>query len=163
MPFTPFHFGPGAVLHAASPKRVSFLAFCATNIFVDFEPLYYIVTDQFPLHRFFHSYVGVSIVEVFTVALYVIMRKFPFVPNLFSWKELTLGQVVSGAALGGYTHIMLDSIMHADIRPLAPFSDSNVLLDIVPLETLHWFCVGAGVLGVIVLGARKMLRSESTG
>ena len=161
MPFTPFHFGPGVAFHAASPKRVSFLAFCATNVFVDFEPLYYMVTDQFPLHRFFHTYIGVSIVVVFTIAFYVRIRKYSFIPDLLSWRTLSLGQVITGAALGGYTHIMLDSIMHSDLRPFAPFCDSNSLLNVVSLDSLHWSCVVVGIFGVIVLAARKMLHPES--
>lgn len=27
MPLTPFHFGPGALIHSAAPRHVSFLAF----------------------------------------------------------------------------------------------------------------------------------------
>lgn len=53
MPITPFHFGPGAAIHALAPKQVSFLAFCVSNILIDIEPLYFMLTDQYPLHRFF--------------------------------------------------------------------------------------------------------------
>jgi hypothetical protein len=38
MPFTPFHFGPGAVVHSAAPKHISFLAFCGANVLVDVDP-----------------------------------------------------------------------------------------------------------------------------
>ena len=52
-----------------------------------------------------------------------------------------------GAATGAYSHIVLDSIMHGDMTPLAPFSRSNILLHVVSVEVLHWFCViiGGGV------------------
>lgn len=42
MPVTPFHFGPGALLHATAPRHVSFLAFCGANVLIDLEPLYYL-------------------------------------------------------------------------------------------------------------------------
>ena len=32
MPFTPFHFGPGALLKAAAPRHVSLIAFCAAQV-----------------------------------------------------------------------------------------------------------------------------------
>ena len=43
MPITPFHFGPGAALHAISPRHVSFLAFCAANVLTDLESLYFLL------------------------------------------------------------------------------------------------------------------------
>jgi membrane-bound metal-dependent hydrolase YbcI (DUF457 family) len=164
MPITPFHFGPGAAFHALSPRHVSFLAFCAANVIMDVEPLYYIVTNQFPLHRFFHTYVGASIVLVATLALFLGAFKLASLvplPNVFSWKQLTVRQVAIGAALGSYSHIVLDSLMHADIQPFWPFSESNPLLRAVSLGTLHWACLAAGITGLVILGIRKVLREEA--
>ncbi len=163
MPITPFHFGPGAALHSAAPRQVSFLAFCAANVFVDMEPAYYLITGQFPLHRFFHTYIGVSIVVVATIVVFLAaLRPAALVPlpDLFLWKQLTLRPVAIGAALGGYSHIVLDSIMHSDIRPLAPFSESNGLFQLISLSALHWLCLGAGIVGLTVLGIRKVLNEE---
>ena len=160
MPITPFHFGPGAALHSIAPKHVSFIAFCAANVIVDVEPLYYMITRQFPVHRFFHTYVGVSVVIAATVALFAAMLKLASVvrlPDLFRWKELTYSQVVLGAALGGYSHIVLDSVMHTDIRPLAPFSQANGLFGLVSLSSLHLFCLGAAVVGIAMVGVRKIV------
>jgi hypothetical protein len=39
--------------------------------------------------------------------------------------------------------------MHDDMKPLSPFSDSNVLLDILPIATLHSLCVASGLLGLL--------------
>lgn len=158
MPFTPFHFGPGAVLHAVAPGYVSFLAFCGANVLVDVEPLYFMLKGEDPLHRFFHTYVGVSLVVAATVAVFLFARRMSRVvplPDLFQWKQLSVRAVFIGAALGGYTHIVLDSIMHADIRPLAPFSEANGLYLWVDLGDLHWYCFVAGVVALLVLGLRR--------
>jgi len=160
MPFTPLHFGPGAAFHAASPKHVSFLTFCASNVLVDVEPLYYMVSGQYPIHRFFHTYAGVTLVVVLTVLAAIMLRKVRILPNFFAWKTLNYGQMIMGAALGGYSHVLLDSVMHTDIRPFAPFSDINPLLHLVSLDFLHLFCIGAGILGVIILGVRGDLFSK---
>jgi hypothetical protein len=71
MPVTPFHFGPGAMVHAVAPKHISFLAFCTANVLMDVEPLYYMVTRQYPLHRFLHTYVGATIVLLATTAIFL--------------------------------------------------------------------------------------------
>jgi membrane-bound metal-dependent hydrolase YbcI (DUF457 family) len=56
--------------------------------------------------------------------------------------------VVLGSLVGAWSHVLFDSVMHADITPLAPFSNANGLYRIVPLGALHLFCVGAGIVGV---------------
>ena len=157
----PFHFGPGAAIHALAPKQVSFLAFCVANVIIDVEPLYFMLTHQYPVHRFIHTYVGVSLVPIATLAAFVGARWFASVlwlPNLFQWKELGLLPVGLGAVAGSYSHVLLDSLMHRDITPLAPFTNANPLLQAVSLSTLHWSCLGAGLVALCVLGVRRLLR-----
>ncbi|SFF51239.1 hypothetical protein SAMN05518865_10171 [Duganella sp. CF458] len=165
MPITPFHFGPGAALHTIAPKRVSFIAFCTANVLIDVEPLYYMRTEQFPLHRFFHTYLGATLIVLLTVVLFIAARAIANhirLPNLFGWRELGMANVTIGAALGSFTHIVFDSIMHSDIMPLAPFSNSNPLLRAIPLDTLHWLCVLAGAIGITILLSRKLLGKADT-
>lgn len=49
--------------------------------------------------------------------------------------------------------------MHADMRPLAPFSADNPLLGALPFRALHLFCLIAGVVGIAVVAARRYFRS----
>jgi len=164
MPITPFHFGPGAVIHALAPRRVSFIAFCAANVLIDVEPLYFMLTHQYPLHRFFHTYVGALPVALATVLLFYGARRFAarfWLPNPFGWRELGRAPVVLGAFLGSTSHIVLDSIMHNDIRPFAPFSQANPLLMAVTLNTLHLACLLAGVAALIIVLARKLLARQT--
>lgn len=163
MPITPFHFGPGAALHAAAPRHVSFLAFCAANVLIDAEPGYYLLTGQYPLHRVFHTFVGATSVAVATVGLFLVARAVAprwRIPDAFQWQSLTLAQVAVGAALGVYSHVALDSLMHADIRPLAPFSQANPLYHLVSMSMLHLACVAAGLGGLLLLGLRRLARSR---
>jgi membrane-bound metal-dependent hydrolase YbcI (DUF457 family) len=67
--------------------------------------------------------------------------------SLLSWRRLPLSAIAGGALIGAWSHVLLDSVMHADITPLAPFTQSNGLHLIVSLRTLHLFCVAAGLLG----------------
>lgn len=163
MPVTPFHFGPGALLHSVAPRHVSFVAFCAANVLIDLESLYNLVYHRNPVHAFFHTYIGATLVVAGTIALLVAMLRLGSllrIPNWWGWKELSLRQLVMGAALGAYSHVALDSVMHQDIRPLAPLSQENSLQGLVSLGALDWICVATGVVGLIVLGIRKVLADE---
>jgi membrane-bound metal-dependent hydrolase YbcI (DUF457 family) len=160
MPLTPLHFGPGAAIHAVAPKHVSFLAFCMANVLIDVEPLYYMLSDQYPIHRFFHTYIGATVVAAITVIIFAVFLRFASrwrLPNFCEWQVLTFLAVTLGAAIGAYSHIVLDSLMHYDMTPLAPFSNANPLLQAVSLTALNWSCLAAGVAGLCLLGVRRML------
>ena len=164
MPVAPFHFGPGGAIHAIAPRRVSFLAFCAANVLIDVEPLYFMLTGQAHLHRFFHTYVGATLMAAATVALFLAAQRLVAAwrwARLFSWRPPGLGAVVAGAALGAWSHVLLDSVMHADITPLAPFSDANALFRSVSLATLHWSCIACALTAVLAWGVRRVLASSS--
>ena len=161
MPITPFHFGPGAIVHVIAPKHVSFLAFCSANVLIDVEPLYYMVTGQHPLHRFFHTYIGATIIMILTAVTFLIalrMSSRVSFPNLFHWQSLKPFPVWLGAALGSYTHIVFDSVMHADIVPLSPFSNINVLYRFISLGELHLFCLFSALLSLLILGIRHLIK-----
>lgn len=136
---------------------MSFLAYCAANVLVDVEPLYYMLTEQYPLHRFFHTCAGVAIVIALTVALFTSLRHWARLPNPFGWKALQPGPVAIGAALGGCSHVALDSAMHDDIRPLAPFSDANALYQLVSIDTLQLLCLVAGAAGLAAFAIRRIV------
>jgi membrane-bound metal-dependent hydrolase YbcI (DUF457 family) len=155
VPFTPFHFGPGALVHSAAPKHISFLAFCGANVLVDVEPLYCMLTHQYPIHRFFHTYVGATVAGLVVVALFVLARRFALpLLQLLRLQDLSVRTVALGAFAGTYTHVVLDSLMHPDMRPFAPFSDANPLLSAISLGALYGFCVIAGIVGVAVVIGR---------
>jgi len=166
MPITPFHFGPGAAIHAIAPKHVSFLAFCSANVLIDSEPLYYMTTGQYPLHRFFHTYIGATIIIVATALIFFAALKLASrvrLPNLFQWQSLNPLPIWLGAAAGSYSHIVFDSVMHSDIAPLSPFSEVNMLYQLVPLGELHLFCVFAAVSGLVILGIRRLIKARHSG
>jgi membrane-bound metal-dependent hydrolase YbcI (DUF457 family) len=151
VPITPFHFGPGVLVSAASRSKVSFLAFAATNVLIDVESLYNMVTGQPRIHTFFHTYLGSTLAAAVVVVAFLPIRclalRLPPWPVL-AWRRLSVMAVVLGSLVGAWSHVLFDSVMHADITPLAPFSNANGLYRMVPLGALHLFCVGAGIVGV---------------
>lgn len=158
MPFTPFHFGPGAAIHALAPRHISFLAFCGGNVFTDIEPLYYMLTGQHPIHRFLHTIAGASVSWIATSLLMLFAfwlgTRLRF-PNWFGWRDLTPLPIMLGAALGTYSHLLLDGFMHADMAPFAPFTQANPLLGLVSLGALHLTCILLAIAGIVVLVVRR--------
>lgn len=158
MPVTPFHFGPGAALWAASPRHVSFLSFCATNVLIDVESLYNMVTGRPRIHTFLHTYLGSTLAAIVVVCAFLLllrMARLVPLPDPFRWKALGIRQIAIGALLGAWTHVLLDSVMHADITPFAPISTRNPMFRIVPLDWLHLFCIGAALLAGVVVMLRR--------
>lgn len=158
MPFTPFHFGPGAAIKAALGRRFSFAVFVFSQVLIDLEPAARIVLDAEPLHPLLHTYIGATAVALVSAplgkpvcewALRVWNRQLspaqarwlgvePAIPAAAAW---------AGAIIGAYSHVVLDSMMHADMRPLAPLSDVNRLLHVIPVADLHLLCLVLGAPG----------------
>ena len=157
MPFTPYHFGPGAALHSLAPRRISFFAFCAANVFTDFEPLYHMLRNEGRVHGFFHTYVGATVTAAITVIAFAAVRRLGArLPALgpFQEREISLAAVATGAAAGTWSHVLLDSIFHSDIQPFAPFSDASPLAHALSHPTIEAFCVISGGAGILILTAR---------
>ena len=164
MPITPFHFGLGALLHGAAPRHVSFLSFCTANVLIDVESLYNLVQRNDPVHAFLHTYVGATLIVTATSMLFLAARALAargWLPASLRWRKLTVRQVVVGAVLGSYSHVVLDSVMHGDIQPLLPFSPTNDLLGVVSLGALHVACLAAGVVGAVLVAVRST-REQNT-
>lgn len=153
MPVTPFHFGLGAALHGAAPRQLSFLAFCAANVLIDVESVWNLLHGHAQVHAFFHTYLGATLAGLATAGLCLMWRRWRLSAPLPAAhrRSLTLG-----ALLGAWSHVLLDSVMHADIRPLAPFSESNALFRVIDLPELHLILLGLGVLGGMAVWLRRL-------
>ena len=69
MPLTPIHLGPALAVKAAAPRYFSFLTFGVTQVVIDSEAAFYILTSGWPVHRLLHTYLGATLVAVITVVL----------------------------------------------------------------------------------------------
>lgn len=171
MPFTPFHLGPGALVKTGAPRHVSFMVFAFAQVLIDVEPLYFMLHGEYPIHRFFHSYLGASLVALVAyflgrpiagVALALLRRELGTTISAFreACRSIPRVAALTGAIVGAYSHVFLDSFMHADVRPFAPFSEANPFLLAIPTFELHVFCAVAGLLGSVGLGFRWLVSKE---
>ena len=168
MPFTPFHIGAGASVKAIAPKHFSWSVFTLTNIMIDCEPLYYHFTEGMLSHKFFHSIIGASIVAILSATLGKPLCEYglklwnnSLAPEDKRWLgsgiKISHLSAWTGAIIGAYSHLILDSIMHMDIKPLSPFSDENILLDTINLIHLHALCLILLGIGVLVYFVKRYI------
>jgi len=159
MPFTPLHMGPGMAVKALAGERFSLLAFGVAQVAMDIEPLVQMVRGAPVLHGMTHTYLAAMVIAA-AVALVapapcrLLLRKwnrelaFVRLPWLASPQPLKRLPVIAGAFTGTLSHVALDSLMHGDIRPLAPWSDANGLYGLIPSSALHLACIASGALGL---------------
>lgn len=160
MPFTPLHMGPGLAIKALAGPRFSLVAFGVAQIAMDLEPLIGLVRGASVLHGPSHTYLGAVLIAVLVGLVTPVLGR----PLLRRWNyQLALhrlGFLVEsesfavlptfvGAFAGTVSHVLLDSIMHSDIAPLAPWSDANALRNLISIGALHQFCLLAGLFGAV--------------
>ena len=171
MPLTPFHIAAGLSIKSIFTKYFSWSIFALTNIIIDVEVIYYILTIGEASHKFFHTLIGATIVAILCAILGIPICEW-FLKfwnnNLQNEKSLeklrwlqtdskiNIVSSCNGAFIGAYTHILLDGFMHFDVKPLEPFSSKN-FLGIISIDMLHLLCVGLFVIGLIIYFFRKFI------
>ena len=160
MPFTPFHFGPGLALKGVAAPLFSWSAFVASQVLIDCETLYYLVHQEYPAHRFFHSFLGATAAGLVAAILCLVIVRAsavgfpPFVAPLVISSSTVRGEFSSlgvfvGGLAGGLSHPFLDGIMHPDVRPFMPWSDHNPFLGLIGVAPLHLACIAAALFGAV--------------
>ena len=153
LPFTPFHMGPGILIKGLLQGGFSLMVFGWCQIVMDLQPLLTIVSGDGELHGFTHTYVGATLLAIFSAVTGKYLAQWALVvfyngaqrAIIIRWWVAFLS-----AFIGAYSHVILDSIMHTDINPLSPFSQSNELLGFISVAALHKFCIYSGIVGAVV-------------
>jgi hypothetical protein len=158
MPITPFHLGPAGLVKALAPRHFSFTVFAFSQGLIDLEPIgFYFFTGD-PIHPYLHTYAGATLVFLASVWAGPPVCRWALrawnawlSPAQARWlgvePVISRTEAVTGAFTGAYSHVAIDSIMHGDMQPFAPFSPATPWLLVVSVETLQWICVAAGVVG----------------
>lgn len=163
MPFTPFHMGPGIAVKALLQGSFSLMVFGWTQIVMDIQPLVGIIMREQTLHGFTHTYVGATLIAAFSavtgkyLSQWALAHVFDVAPVI----EIRWWVAVVSAFIGSYSHVLIDSLMHADMKPLFPFSNGNALLGAVSGEAVHNLCIYSGVVGSVVYFAVHLIRKSN--
>ena len=169
MPVTPFHFGPGALIKGLAPSWFCWISFALANALIDLEPVMLFLLTGDPAHPWLHTLPGALLVAGIAATL----GRAPCEWALRQWNRwlspaqarwlgvdpgISPAQAWVGALLGTFSHLALDAVMHADVRPLWPLVANNPWRGVISLEALHLGCVAAAVLALpfwLVLRLRR--------
>ena len=163
MPFTPLHMGPGILAKALLQGSFSLMVFGWSQIVMDLQPLVAIVTGEGKLHGFTHTYVGSTLIAIFAAVTGKYLSQWGLaVLSNGAQRGINIRWWVAflSAFIGAYSHVVLDSIMHNDMEPFFPFSQSNELLGLISISALHKFCVYSGLVGAVAYFAVNYLLSK---
>jgi len=155
MPFTPLHLGPAAVFGYLIRRKIHWPTFIVANVLVDVEPLLVLIgvlmVEGYPLHGYLHTFLA-SLVTGSALG-YVMFRLDRFLRSFFERLHLVEGDVglrgyILGGVLGWSLHVLLDSPLYTDIRPLYPLQLNPLLL---PLNLVEPYL--SSVYGLLLVGS----------
>lgn len=160
--------GPGLAAKALGGRRLSLMVFGFSQVAMDIEPLVRIFRGDAVLHGFTHTYLGATVIGLICAltapsVCQPLLNQWRPEPGstLLNWlrgsRSISWPAAAISAFIGTYSHVFLDSIMHRDMRPFAPFSEGNALLHFVSLGDLHLLCVFSGMLGLLLLFAAFLM------
>ena len=149
MPFTPFHMGPGLLVKALLQGSFSLMVFGWAQIIMDIQPLVVLLTGEGHLHGFSHTYIGATLIGIGSALTGKYAAEFGlrFIGQA-RYLPISWPVAIISAFIGSFSHVLLDSVMHADVEPFAPFMLNNPFLGFLSIEALHKFCLYSGLLGV---------------
>jgi len=171
MPFTPFHMGAAMIVKPAARQHFSVLVFGIAQVAMDIEPLVGMIRDWDVLHGPSHTILGALAIGAMVAWLSpplcnLILNRFnqEVSQHNMSWLQelhpISKVAAMTGALFGTLSHLVLDSLMHHDIHPFAPFSNANPLMDLVSHDGVYKLCVVLGVVGVVTWFAIKRWRGK---
>ncbi len=151
MPFTPFHMGPGILIKALLQGSFSLMVFGWAQIVMDIQPLIVLLTGEGHLHGFSHTYLGATLLAVFSALSGKYLSEFCLLILGISKKsnpvKIAWWVVFISAFIGTFSHVLLDSIMHSDLQPFYPISLQNKFLGILNYDQIHKLCLYSGIFG----------------
>jgi len=157
MPFTPIHMGPGILIKSLLQGSFSLMVFGWTQIVMDIQPLFVMISGEGHLHGFTHTYLGAILIAIFSAlsGKYLSELGLKLLGIYETSKEKQTINIAwwvcfVSAFVGSFSHILLDSIMHADVEPFFPLQSVNHLLGIISISMLHKLCLYSGMLGGVI-------------
>ena len=148
-------------------RNISVITFGIAQIAMDIEPGVGMLTGAAVLHGPTHTILGALVIAYLVTLIapsicnYLLRRwnkevthhKLPWLVQ----PEISKTAMAVGAFFGTLSHVVLDSLMHHDIHPLAPFSQVNPLMGLVSHDTVYQLCAIAGVSGAVAWVAMQWL------
>ena len=153
MPFTPFHLGPALAIGLPLRRYLHAPTFILANLIVDVEPLMALLAGRGPLHGFFHTLLGATVLALILAAVMVVLEELlgGFFKALRLEEERLRPTAYLAAALSGtWLHVLLDATMYPDVRPLWPSAYNPLYHPAALTVPVYAFCVLTAILGLAI-------------
>jgi len=163
MPFTPFHLGPALFFGLLLFRYLSFPVFLVANVIVDIEPFLVLFLGlHYPLHGFFHSLLGGTILgAVVAVGIYFMRDWLNKILVVFRVQQKSsFTKILYTSILGVYFHIFLDSFLYDEMNLFYPIL-GNPLFNIVRSSIVYEFCTVSLIFGLILYVYRFIVSTRA--
>ncbi len=142
MPFTPFHLGPAFLLGELFEKKVNLFSILLASIIVDVRATYCLFAGCRPLHGPFHTFLSATVIAFLLSWLLFSQRQWlqKVTDKLRIEQTYSSLSIIIGSLIGTWSHVLLDSFLYTDIRPLWPLI-ANPLIGLTESGTLYLLCL----------------------
>lgn len=173
MPFTPFHMGVAMLVKPAAGARFSIISFGLAQVLMDIEPGLGMLRDADVLHGYSHTLPGALLIGMLAawLASWIsgsLLRRWnrEFQAMRWHWLQVPVGvsngAVLLGAWVGSFSHLVLDGLIHHDIRPLWPLTSINPLANRVGHDAVYLGCALGMALGAVLWLLRQWKQHPKT-
>ncbi len=152
MPFTPFHLGPALFIGLLLFSLFDLPTLMVSSVIVDTEPFLVLLFKlDYPLHGFFHSYLGGTIMAVAVAfAMFAVRKGIQRIMSTFKLQQnSSFRKIFFTSLFGVYFHIFLDSPLYREIKPLYPL-DFNPMYRTISASSIYLFCILSFLAGFIL-------------
>ena len=140
--------GPGLIVKTCMQGAFSLMVFGWSQILIDIQPLVVLLSGKGELHGLSHTYLGATIIGVISALSGKYLGEIGLrILRMGNYNPISWRVAFVSAFIGVYSHVFIDSILHSDMRPLAPFSQRNVFLGLMGSDTLYILCALGAVIG----------------
>jgi ABC-type microcin C transport system permease subunit YejE len=109
------------------------------------------IRDKGELHGISHTFIGATVLGLIAALTGKYLGEFGLrVIREPSHLPISWPVALVTAYIGTYSHVLIDSIMHADITPWMPFNLTNPLYGIISIDALHIGCVTSAAIGGLI-------------
>ncbi len=157
--------GPGLLIKAVLQGSFSLMVFGWAQIVMDIQPLIALLNRQEDIHGFTHTYIGATLLAVFSATTGKYLSELGLIllriSNAANPIKISWAVTITSAFIGTFSHVLLDSIMHHDIKPFYPLTDYNFMLHMIEKGEVYKYCTYSGLVGaalyylVMYLAAKK--------
>jgi membrane-bound metal-dependent hydrolase YbcI (DUF457 family) len=150
MPFTPFHLGAGMLVKAPLLRGFSLMVFGWSQVLMDIQPLVAMLIGKGELHGLSHTLWGATLIGIAAALTGKPLSSWLLRGFLDMKSESVIRWKVAffSAAVGVYSHIAIDAVMHADVQPLAPLRAGNPLYGWLSIGSLQNLCLAGLLIGL---------------